>query len=197
MATDPRTGGRLTANLLSLARIPLAGLLWVFPHSPYWVLAILGLAGISDALDGFVVRRWMLRRWKERDPGAYAASVARGEVIDGVADKIFVVSAVVLLAWVTQPAAWVLLVLVTREALFVPLMVVYRLAPQSLRDRVDFTAGVPGKAATLAQFVALVLGVLEHPLFVESAIGAGALGGLAALYYAVRAFVVTPEPAPE
>jgi CDP-diacylglycerol--glycerol-3-phosphate 3-phosphatidyltransferase/cardiolipin synthase len=190
------TRGRLTANFLSFLRIPLAGLLWVMPHQPLWVLSVLCVAGLTDVLDGWVVRRWQARRWKEHDPGAYAASVARGEVIDGFADKVLVVSAVALLAYTAQPPAWVLVVLVTRELLFVPLMLAFRLAPKALRDRIDFTAGVPGKAATIAQFVALVLGFLGHPLFHEAAIGAGALGGLAACYYAVRAFLVTEPTKP-
>lgn len=189
MAEAFENRGQLAANLLSFLRLPLAGLLWVMPHEPLWVLPILALAGLSDVLDGWVVRRWQARRWRAHDPGAYAASMARGEVIDAFADKVMVVSAVALLAYVASPPVWVLVVLVTRELLFVPLMIAYRLAPSALRTQVDFTAGVPGKAATIAQFVALVLGYLGHPLFTETAVGAGALGALAAAYYAARVFV--------
>jgi phosphatidylglycerophosphate synthase len=188
--------GQLVANLLSFSRIPLAGLLWVMPHAPAWTLSVLALAGLSDVLDGWVVRRWAAHRWKAHDPGAYAANVARGEVIDGFADKVFVVSAVALLAHVARPAPWVLLVLVAREILFVPLMAAYRLAPKAVRDRTVFTAGWPGKAATAAQFSALVLGLLGHPLFVPAAVGAGVLGTIAAAYYLVRVFLL-PKPAPE
>lgn len=178
--------GRFAANALSFMRIPLAGLLWVMPHQPVWVLSMLGLAGLTDVLDGWVLRHTRSRRWTEHDPGAYSASVTRGEFIDGFADKVFVVSAVSLLAYVLRPAPWVLALIVSRELLLVPLLVVYQFAPERLRSRVDFTAGVPGKAATIAQFVALVLGVVNHPLFVEAAVVAGVLGAFAVFYYVTR-----------
>ena len=178
--------GFILPNLLSLSRIPLAGLLWVMPAEPVWVLSLMAVAGITDVLDGWFARRWRAERWKNRDPGAFAASVARGEVIDGFADKVFVVSAVAVLAFVLRPPTWTLLSLVSRELLFVPMMVVYRAIPERLRARVDFTAGVPGKGATLAQFLALVLGFLSHPLYEEAALGAGLLGVIAVIYYLVR-----------
>lgn len=189
MSRASENRGHVTANLLSFARLPLAALLWVMPHEPAWVLSLLAIAGVTDVLDGWVVRRWQARRWRRREPGAYAATVARGEVIDAFADKVMVVSAVALLAYAASPPIWVLVVLATREILFVPLMIAYRFAPADLRERIDFTAGVPGKAATIAQFSALVLGFLHHPLFVEAAVGAGVLGALASTYYVVRIFV--------
>ncbi len=176
----------LIPNLLSISRVPLAFALWVMPHEPLWTIAIVLTAGVTDVLDGWTVRRARSRRWGAHDPGAYAASAARGAFIDGMADKIFVISSVFLLAFVVRPPFWTLLVLATRELLFVPLLFVYRFLPEEVRQRIDFTAGVPGKVATAAQFAALILGLLHSPYFDEAAIIAGACGILTVLYYASR-----------
>ncbi len=182
---------RVVANALSLARVPLAALLWAWPHEPAWTISILLAAGATDVLDGWVVRRARRRRSSEHDPGAFAAEAGHGAIIDGIADKVFVVSAVALLAVTTRAPWWSLVLVPLREILFVPIMLAYAIAAREQRERVDFTAGVPGKGATLAQFLAIVLGLAHHPLFIEAAIGAGFLGAVAALYYVVR---VTVEP---
>jgi phosphatidylglycerophosphate synthase len=182
--------GHVVANLLSLARIPLAALLWVLPYSAAWVLSVIAVAGLTDVLDGWLVRRERRHHWeRRRDPAAFAAGASRGEVIDGAADKIFVLSALALLAWTRQPPIWALLALAAREILFVPMLLAYRLAPARLRTNVDFKAGKLGKIATLAQFAALVLGLLESSLFTPAAALAGALGVAAAAFYLVRSMM--------
>lgn len=181
----------LVPNLLSFSRIPLAGLLWIAPREPAWTIGVMLTAGLTDVLDGWLVRRARRRRVRAHDPGAYAASAARGAYIDGLADKVFFVSTVALLAWTIAPPLWLLAVLALREVLFVPLMLIYGFAPAPLRHRVDFTAGVPGKLATVAQFVAVVLGLLRSGWFQPAAIAAGFLGAVATISYTVRAYGVT------
>lgn len=173
-------------NLLSLARVPLAGLLWVAPNDHRWVFSVVAVAGVTDVLDGALARRYRRRRWAQADPGAFAAHVARGEVIDGFADKVFVASAVSALAWVRRADLGFLCLMLLRELLFVPLMVAFRIAPQALRSRVDFTASWPGKATTCAQFVALGLGFAGHGGFRWACVVAGGLGVLATLHYVGR-----------
>lgn len=187
-ATADRSRDVLLPNLLSLARVPLAGLLWVAPEEPLWTLSVVSVAGVTDVLDGWLVRRARRRRHQAHDPGALAANAGRGAFIDGFADKVFVVSAIFLIARTIDPPIWALVLLALRELLFIPLMVTYRLNPAEKRARVDFSAGPLGKAATLAQFAALVLGLLDHPLFVPCAILAGLIGAGAALAYATRAY---------
>lgn len=189
-ATADRGRDVLVPNLLSLARVPLAGLLWIAPSEPTWTLPILFAAGITDVLDGWMVRRIRRRRLQEGDPGAFAAHAGQGAFIDGFADKVFVVSAVVALATTVRPPLWALVLLAMREILFLPLMLAYRLSPAEMRARVDFTANAIGKLATFAQFAALSLGLLHHSLFVPAVVVAGVAGTLAALDYAVRAFSV-------
>ncbi len=187
-ATADRERELLLPNLLSFSRIPLAGLLWVAPFEPAWTLPVLAVAGITDVLDGWLARRARRRRAAMHDPGAWAAHETRGAFIDGLADKVFVVSTVGVLAYTIGPAWWLLVVLAMREVLFVPLMLAYRAAPPKLRQRVDFTAGFPGTAATLAQFSAVVLGLLRSPHFDRAAIVAGFLGAAATLVYVTRVF---------
>jgi phosphatidylglycerophosphate synthase len=187
-ATADRGRDVLLPNLLSLARVPLAGLLWIAPTEPLWTLPVVSIAGVTDVLDGWLARRARRRRHRDADPGAFAASAGRGAFIDGFADKVFVVSAVFVLALTLHPPVWALVLLASRELLFVPLMLTYRLNPAEKRARVDFSAGPLGKLATLTQFAALVLGLLGHSLFVPSTILAGIVGTVAALEYSVRAY---------
>lgn len=184
----------LLPNLMSLSRVPLAGLLWVAPHEPRWTLFIVAAAGVTDVLDGWLVRRARRRRQQAHHPGALAANAGRGAFIDGFADKVFVLSAIFLLAYTIEPPLWSLVLLALRELLFIPLMITYRLHPVEKRARVDFSAGPLGKLATLAQFAALLLGLVDHPLFVPSAILAGLIGAAAALAYANRAYERQREP---
>ncbi|MGE0784962.1 MAG: CDP-alcohol phosphatidyltransferase family protein [Sandaracinaceae bacterium] len=184
----PRERSILIANGLSLSRVPLALALWIAPSSAAWVLSVIAVAGLTDVLDGWVVRRARREAWAEGDPGAYAAHVARGEVIDGFADKIFVGSTVLALWFVARPAWWALGALLAREVLLVPAMIAYRLLPPERRRKVDFTAGPVGKAATFFQLTALVAGFLEQELvFRPAAVLAGGLGALAAAIYVARA----------
>ncbi|MBX3272610.1 MAG: CDP-alcohol phosphatidyltransferase family protein [Sandaracinaceae bacterium] len=177
----------LLANGLSLSRVPLAAALWIAPDVPAWTLSIIAVAGVTDVLDGWVVRRARREAWAGGDPGAYAAHVARGEVIDGLADKIFVASAVLALLAVAHPPWWALGALVARELLLVPALSIYRFLPAAQRGKVDFTAGYAGKAATFFQLAGLVAGFLGSALFVPAAVLAGALGALAAILYVARA----------
>jgi hypothetical protein len=77
----------LPPNALSALRIPLAALLWLAPTEAAWTRSILGLAGTSDVLDGWVARRARARRIRRGDPGALASREARGAWIDGAASR--------------------------------------------------------------------------------------------------------------
>lgn len=174
--------GRTYADLLSLSRVPLAAAIWIAPADTAWVLGVIVLAGLSDLLDGWVARR------SARPPSVEGRRpwLGGGVVLDGLADKVFVVSTVLALAVTMRPPVWLLACLVARELLFAPIFLAYRLARPELRQRVDLSAGVPGKAATMVQFLALLLGFLGHALFVGTAILAGVLGVLAVAYYVGR-----------
>ncbi len=70
---------RNTPNLLSLFRICAA---FAFPAIPYeWRIPVIALAALSEFLDGFLARRWH-------------AVTSLGQLLDPIADKLFILSTV-------------------------------------------------------------------------------------------------------
>lgn len=156
------------AHLLTLCRIPLAVGMW-FTHG-ISAVALVGLAALTDALDGNVAR-WLKRR------GATKPDI--GGWLDPLVDKLFVVIAFTAMASYVELE--VLLLLAAREILLVPIGVLYLVRRVKLGE---LHADVIGKVATVAQLSALavVLGLPQYG-FVAAAI-AGALGIAAAVHYA-------------
>jgi cardiolipin synthase (CMP-forming) len=187
------TAGVAVPNALSLARLPLAALFWIAPAHPPFAFTILGLAGLTDVLDGWLVRRWRRRRWRASDPGAFAAGTGRGAWLDGLCDKIFVLSVLAAVAWAIGPPLYLLALVASREILMAPLAVGYRLLPEGWRSEYDLSAGWPGKLATTLQFTAIALAVLQSPWFPPAAWLTGAAGILAVAYYLRRALRTAPR----
>ena len=138
-------------NLITLSRLFL---------TPYIVLAILNrqypqalfalmIAGITDALDGFLARTF---HWTT-DVGA---------VIDPIADKILLVSIYVALGLTGEIPLWVMYVVFARD-LLIALGSVVAVLFTSLRD---FRPAVWGKISTLLQITTAVF-VLAGNAFSE------------------------------
>lgn len=164
-------------DALTLSRLPMAVAVWFVVPWPWALMALMGLAALSDLLDG----------WAARSLGVMGG---RGAWLDPVCDKAFVVS--LLAALMLQLAApwWVFILIGAREIVQLPLMLAYRLV-RVLRPRLrfNFRAGLPGKAATVAQFAAVAAVLLERAVVVM-AVGACMLGCLAVFYYLRRAAVL-------
>jgi CDP-diacylglycerol--glycerol-3-phosphate 3-phosphatidyltransferase len=90
-----------TANAISVSRLPLA-VAFLLAQSTFARLAILGAAALSDFLDGWIARR-------------HAQSSRAGELIDPVADKIFLVTALISLAAHGAIGRAALLILLARD----------------------------------------------------------------------------------
>ncbi len=76
-------------------------------------LAVFFLAAISDAVDGFIARR-------------YHQSSALGRVLDPVADKLLMLAAIVMLSltqWTPSLPTWFAAIVVTRDALIVAVVI--------------------------------------------------------------------------
>jgi CDP-diacylglycerol--glycerol-3-phosphate 3-phosphatidyltransferase/cardiolipin synthase len=133
-------------NLVSLLRIPLAIAFPFVAGSPPAAVAVLGLAGATDVLDGLLARR-------------LGAVTALGAVIDPVADKIFALSAMGSLLALQRLPWWGVPALLARELLEAPLLV------WSLRRRLHgerapvLGSNVAGKVATIAQSAALLAAI--------------------------------------
>jgi len=93
-------------NLVSMARllgVPLFLWLVLGPHWDLAALGVLAVAGITDWLDGYLARR-------------LGQQSRFGEVLDPVADRLYILAVVVGLAWRDIIPWWVAVVLPARDA---------------------------------------------------------------------------------
>ena len=95
-------------NLITIGRLVLVPFVVAMIVQKDWDLAFFAfvLAGLSDAVDGFVARRFDLRS----DLGAY---------LDAIADKALLVSIYVTLAIVGVIPSWLAIVVVSRDIMIV------------------------------------------------------------------------------
>jgi phosphatidylglycerophosphate synthase len=165
------------ANNLTLARLPLAGLIWVAPANRTLVLCITGLAGVTDVLDGWVARR--------ASNGPHPA----GAWLDPLCDKVFVLSALGAVSASRRPPPYVPFLIATREILQVPMAGLCLLWLEKSGEpvsRVDWKAVNLGKVTTAVQFLAIGAMLLRHRWTVPLAALSGVLGATASLYYFSR-----------
>jgi CDP-diacylglycerol--glycerol-3-phosphate 3-phosphatidyltransferase len=124
-------------NLVSLARLPLAAAFLLTAHRDVRLALIAGAAA-TDFLDGWLARRGHTTRL--------------GAVLDPVTDKAFVVTAILSLAINGPLTTPELLVMLSRD-----IAVGIGLAIVLLRHaRMQLSARMPGKVATVAQLAGLV-----------------------------------------
>lgn len=163
------------ADALSLSRLVLGALAWPLAGNPLAIVALMGLAGLSDVADGWFARR------------KPAASSDAGVWLDPLCDKVFVLSvAAAVVAWGGVDILALALV-ATRELLLAPFIVASLSMPRARRARLNWRAAPIGKATTFVQLVALVALVLHGEIGQGLAIIAAALGLVAAAYYLLRA----------
>jgi len=171
MPAAPRPAAWMTPpNLLSLARLPLGGLFWVVmgatPGRTIAGLAVLAAAALTDVLDGIMARR----------SGVDLAGV--GSWLDPLCDKLFVGAVLGALHFQRGVPLRLLALIVTRELLQLPMSLVYRAIP-TLRGwlQYDFRASPLGKAATIAQFLAIMALIVGLParLPIACAFGLGVI----------------------
>lgn len=161
-------------NLLSLGRMVLVPLFVVsilagrVDHA-LWVFAI---AGISDALDGFIARVWRQQS-------------VLGLYLDPAADKLLLVSAYVVLAIPNLHAgftipAWVSALVVTRDIVIVAVALILYLAVGVKR----FPPSPISKVNTVAQVAAVLLVLISGVLPAIELVAAGCVYLAAALTFA-------------
>lgn len=95
-------------NLISIFRIALVAplivtILWGRYGS---ALAIAGIAGVSDGVDGYLARRF---QWQSR----------LGSILDPVADKLMLVGCLIALGWLHEAPRWLVVLVVVRDAVIV------------------------------------------------------------------------------
>jgi len=138
-------------NLITIGRLVLVPFVVAMIVQKDWDLAFFAfvLAGLSDAVDGYVARRFDLRS----DLGAY---------LDAIADKALLVSIYVTLAIVGVIPSWLAIVVVSRDIMIVGAIVLSWLLDKPVPIRPLFLS----KLNTTAQiaFAAFILGAAAFDL---------------------------------
>ena len=153
-------------GLLSLARLPLAAAFPLTLGNAAWGLGVLLAAGATDLLDG-----WYARRFHQE--------TRTGAAVDGLTDKVFVLTVVGSLTAFGAMSLVEVLLLGTREIGEAALAIRLVADPERRRRATVRSANLAGKLATTLQFAAvsaIILGLERRSLL----IGATALAGLVA-----------------
>ncbi len=159
--------GFTLANLLTIARMVMvpAFIMLVVSNHPGWALAIFATAGISDALDGFIARR-------------FGQGTSLGAFLDPIADKMLITAALVVLSLPDHPASFphffllnrfpILLTILTisRDVLIVLIALVIHLATGLTR----FPPTLYGKITTVIQVVTVGVILLYNTLGILSTV---------------------------
>ena len=142
------------ANAITLSRIFLIPVFVVVfldptPYRSLMAAAVFGLAALTDAVDGYVARRW-------------GTVTKLGKLLDPIADKLLVLTALFLLVDFDRPdgsprvEAWVAIVLAGRE------LAVTGLRAAAAREGIDLSPETTGKAKMGAQVVAILFLILDE-----------------------------------
>lgn len=144
------TANKITMFRVCMIPVFLVVLYWDFDGSRYVALGIFIIASLSDFADGYIARKYNLIS-------------DFGKFMDPLADKILVLSAmIVFVEWGAMPA-WALLLVVTREFAVTALRLVA--APGG---RV-IAAGKSGKVKTAATMVCICFMLLPIPDWANTA----------------------------
>jgi CDP-diacylglycerol--glycerol-3-phosphate 3-phosphatidyltransferase len=173
-----------TANKITILRILLIPFFVVemiyyvrTGNSNFWLAGLLSfvVAAVLDAVDGYIARRY--HQWSEL-----------GTILDPLADKLLLVSAVVLLSfdhapYLGQIPLWLTGIIIGRDLLLGIGAVVVRLVVGNITVRPRLT----GKLATVFQMLAvswvLLHWDLHYGLLQTWILGAGIFTGVSGLFY--------------
>lgn len=136
-------------------------IIWALLQGEYaWVLVLLLLAGLSDGLDGWLVRRY---GWHTR----------LGGYLDPLADKVLMIGTYFTMAFVGLLPLWLMALVVLRDVVIMLGALLYR----AVTRRLEMQPLLVSKINTFFQIV-LVISVLVNagimplpPLFLDALIG--------------------------
>lgn len=147
------------ANKLTIFRIILVPIMAIIPYlnlqgdffglsyTYFWMLLIFIVASITDKLDGYIAR-------------SKNQVTTFGKFLDPLADKILVLTAMVLLVELNKIPAWIPIIVLAREFLVSG----YRLLAVEKGGKV-IAASIWGKLKTATQMVALILIMFDKNSF--------------------------------
>ena len=164
---------KLLPNLLTVLRLG-AGLAFPFV-TPFWWLPLIVFAGLSDLIDG-----WLCRRWQ--------GSTRFGQLLDPVADKVFVAAALFSI-WQHEWLSLTGLIWLGMRDLAVVVLTLIAAASTRLTTK-DLRPRLLGKVATAAQLVALTVIVYQQAPADMVVIWCGSLSAISAVDYIQTAWRV-------
>ncbi|MBI5197472.1 MAG: CDP-diacylglycerol--glycerol-3-phosphate 3-phosphatidyltransferase [Nitrospirae bacterium] len=139
-------------NLITLLRILLIPIfILIFsdpsPDRAYWAAAIFLFASLTDWADGYIARKW-------------SQVTLMGKLLDPIADKLLILSALILLVDFERVASWIAIVIIGRELAVTGL----RAIAASLGHVIHVEE--MGKYKTTVQVIAIVLLILPDPMVI-------------------------------
>ncbi|KJU82340.1 CDP-diacylglycerol--glycerol-3-phosphate 3-phosphatidyltransferase [Candidatus Magnetobacterium bavaricum] len=142
-------------TLLTLSRIVLIPVfILVTPDNPLLGAVVFGIASITDFLDGYLARH-------------LGQITEFGIIMDPVADKFLVISALFLLVSMGSLSVWLAIIITVREFLVTTLRVV------ALSKKIVIKAELGGKLKTTAQITGILCLILGDTLFGINLYGIG------------------------
>ncbi len=135
-------------NAITVSRILLIPVFVLFflkptPYRSIAAAAVFGLAALTDAVDGYLARRW-------------GQVTSLGKLLDPIADKLLVLTALFLLVDFDRVEAWVAIVLAGRE------LAVTGLRGVAAREGIELVPETTGKVKMAAQVVAILFLILDE-----------------------------------
>ena len=151
-------------NFLTLIRIATIPLFLVLLFSRYytWALIVFAFGGITDALDGPVAR---LTKQRTR-LGAY---------LDPLADKLLIISSLVVLSHVGAAPAWFTILVLSRDLI---VTLGYATIYFWVQEKMEIHPSIMGKANTfllLLTVTAILLSLYDPDLIPKSPLGVGSI----------------------
>lgn len=132
-------------NQLTILRVLLIPVFMVLLMNGYglWAALVFILASLTDALDGYLARK-------------YELITNFGKIMDPLADKLLVTAALLCLCELGQVASWMVFVILAREFLISGLRAV------AASQNIVIAASFWGKLKTVSQMTAVIFLLLEN-----------------------------------
>ncbi len=134
-------------TIITLSRIVIIPFfVLIAPDRPFLGALIFGIASITDFLDGYLARK--------------TGQITKfGIILDPIADKFLVISALVLLVDMARLSAWIAIVIIVREFLVTGLRAV------ALSKDIVIPAEMGGKLKTFSQLTAILCLIISMNVF--------------------------------
>lgn len=131
---------------LTLSRIILIPIfIFIVYQHPFWGAAVFSIASLTDFLDGYLARR--------------SNQITKfGIILDPLADKFLVISALVVLVDMGRLSAWIAIIIIVREFFVTGLRVV------ALSKNIVISAEMGGKLKTASQIIAILCLIIDRSI---------------------------------